>query len=381
MVRRPSPDDLYPHYHQRRRVRIGGGADRGRGVLVCWPELVLGDLENLDDSIVSHIASFLPKKDFNKLCCTSKKVKHMCNHTRGQRELTIVPTCKMNRIPDRIVTSLQHIEFSKRLAVGEITMHLSLGSYPYFNDPPDKTTIDLVQAVFNTGLNTAGSAFEEATKLTIDGNAEWTEQTLETHAPLRCIAQTTSLCCRYLTQFTLKGAGTGVTNDFIKLVVDNCPKLKQLEISKCGYATIEGSGNALQNGTNLKEVVLEDFLIKIPLPSFHMKLDRRNLEQERFKENRLFPLLPTSVERLSVNGCGRWDSPERGSYWRSMHPCILMQFILLNPSLRWFRGNVRKFETLRFRSQYPKLNNPGSTELDLTPLNSIYPVGWGVGPI
>ena len=67
MVQRPSPDDLYPHYHQRRRVRIGGGADRGRGVLVCWPELVLGDLENLDDSIVSHIASFLPKKDFNKL--------------------------------------------------------------------------------------------------------------------------------------------------------------------------------------------------------------------------------------------------------------------------------------------------------------------------
>ena len=288
MVRKPSPDDLYPYCHQRKRVRING-------VLV---EHVLGDLENLDDSIVSNIASFLPREHFNKLCCTSKKVKGMCNHTRGQRKLDIVPTYDMHRIPDRIVRSLQRIEFPKRMAVGEITMNLLLeGSFPYFNDPPEETTIDLVQAAFNAGLNTAGSAFEEATKLTIDGNAEWTEQTLETHAPLRCIAQTTSLCCRYLTQFTLKGAGTGVTNDFIKLVVDNCPKLKQLEISKCGYATIEGSGNALQNGTNLKEVVLEDVLIEIPYPSPMMRIG--NLEEERFKENRLFPLLPASVDRAT----------------------------------------------------------------------------------
>ena len=366
MVRRPSPDDLYPYYHQRKYARIGGGA--ARGVLV---KLVLGDLENLDDSIVSNIASFLPKEDFNKLCSMSKKVKDMCNHTRGQRKLDIVPTYDMSRIPDRIVRSLQHIEVHKRMAVGEITMNLRQGSYPYFNDPPDKTTIDLVQAAFNTGLNTTGSAFEEATKLTIDGNEEWTEQTLETHAPLRCIAQTTSLCCRSLTQFTLKGAGTGVTNDFIKLVVDNCPGLKKLEISKCGYATIEGSGNALQNGTNLKEVVLEDFLIDIPHPSFDMRLG--NLEEDRFKENRLFPLLPTSVERLSLNGCGRWDSVEGGTYWRLMHRGMLMQFILLNPSLRWFRGNLNELETARFRHKYPKLNNPGSTELDLTPSNSIYP--------
>ena len=182
-------------------------------------------------------------------------------------------------------------------------MILLLGSYPYFNNPQDETTIDLVQAAFNTGLNTAGSAFEEATKLTIDGNEEWTEQTLETHAPLRCIAQTTSLCCRSLTQFTLKGAGSGVTNDFIKLVVDNCPGLKKLEISKCGYATIEGSGNALQNGTNLKEVILEDVLIDIHYRNPMMRI--ANLEEERFKENRLFPLLPASVERLSLNGCGR----------------------------------------------------------------------------
>ena len=114
MVQKPSPDDLYPYYHQRKYTRIGGGADRG--VLV---KLVLGDLENLDDSIVSNIASFLPKEDFNKLCCTSKKVKDMCNHTRGQRELNIVRTYKMNGIPDQIVTSLQRIEFSKRMAVGE----------------------------------------------------------------------------------------------------------------------------------------------------------------------------------------------------------------------------------------------------------------------
>ena len=219
-VRRPSPDDLYPYYHQRKYIRIGGGADRG--VLV---ELVLGDLENLDDTIVSNIASFLPKEDYNKLCSLSKKVKDMCNHTRGQRKLDIVPTYDMSRIPDRIVKSLHNIEVHKRMAVGEITMNLLLGSYPYFHDPPDETTIDLVQAAFNTGLNTAGSAFEEATKLTIDGNEEWT---LEFHAPLRCIAQTTSLCCRTLTQFTLKGAGTGVTNDFIKLVVDNCPTQEKI---------------------------------------------------------------------------------------------------------------------------------------------------------
>ena len=162
MVRKPSPDDLYPYCHQRKRVRING-------VLV---EHVLGDLENLDDSIVSNIASFLPREHFNKLCCTSKKVKGMCNHTRGQRKLDIVPTYDMHRIPDRIVRSLQRIEFPKRMAVGEITMNLLLeGSFPYFNDPPEETTIDLVQAAFNAGLNTAGSAFEEATKLTIDGDA------------------------------------------------------------------------------------------------------------------------------------------------------------------------------------------------------------------
>ena len=370
-VRRPSPDDLYPYYHQRRRVRIGGG---GRGVLVCLPELVvLGDLENLDDTIVSNIASFLPKEDYNKLCSLSKKVKDMCNHTRGQRKLDIVPTYDMSRIPDRIVKSLQHIEVHKRMAVGEITMNLLLGSYPYFNDPPDETTIDLVQAAFNTGLNTAGSAFEEATKLTIDGNEEWT---LEFHAPLRCIAQTTSLCCRTLTQFTLKGAGSGVTNDFIKLVVDNCPGLKKLEISKCGYATIEGSGNALQNGTNLKEVILEDVLIDIPYPNPMMRI--ANLEEERFKDNRLFPLLPASVERLSLNGCGRWISGGRAQFWRKLHQDLIMQFILLNPSLRWFRGNLREGERAEFCHKYPKLNNPGSTELDLTPLNSIYPVGSNI---
>ena len=122
---------------------------------------------------------------------------------------------------------------------------------------------------------------------------------------------------------------------------------------------------------NLKEVVLEDFLIDIPHPSLDMRLG--NLEEDRFKENRLFPLLPTSVERLSLNGCGRWDSVEGGTYWRLMHRGMLMQFILLNPSLRWFRGNLNELETASFRHKYPKLNNPGSTELDLTPLNSIYP--------
>ena len=89
-VQRSSPDDLYPYYHQRKYARIGGGADRG--VLV---KLVLGDLENLDDTIVSNIASFLPKEDYNKLCSLSKKVKDMCNHTRGQRKLDIVPTYDM----------------------------------------------------------------------------------------------------------------------------------------------------------------------------------------------------------------------------------------------------------------------------------------------
>ena len=50
-------------------------------------------------------------------------------------------------------------------------------------------------------------------------------------------------------------------------------------------------------------VILEDVLIDIPYPSPMMKIE--NLEEERVKESRLFPLLPASVERLSLNGCGR----------------------------------------------------------------------------
>ena len=310
---------------------------------------VLSDLEKWNKSMLMSIASFLTKKDFNNFCCVSKNLKESINHTPGQRKLDIVPSRDNHGTRNRVVTSLQSLEGAKSIAVGEIVMHLDPERYPYLSvitnvrnvlhiPVPDVISGPITEA-FHAGMN-ASISFPNTDTLEIKQKMGFWFKT----APFCCIAQTIALCPNILLLALTEVSGEQV-DTIIELAVNNCPQLKKLELLKCGNAIFCGSGNALKNGTNLKEVYLEDLLIKMPFPPTNLKDAPKD---PKFAESRLLRYLPANVQKVSLKGCGQYvvgkenkdgtkAKDERYKYL--MSPWIL-QFVLLNPTLLGFRASM-----------------------------------------
>lgn len=310
---------------------------------------VLSDLEKWNKSMLMSIASFLTKKDFNNFCCVSKNLKESINHTPGQRKLDIVPSRDNHGTRNRVVTSLQSLEGAKSIAVGEIVMHLDPERYPYLSvitnvrnvlhiPVPDVISGPITEA-FHAGMN-ASISFPNTDTLEIKQKMGFWFKT----APFCCIAQTIALCPNILLLALTEVSGEQV-DTIIELAVNNCPQLKKLELLKCGNAIFCGSGNALKNGTNLKEVYLEDLLIKIPLPPTNLKHAPKD---PKFAESRLLRYLPANVQKVSLKGCGQYVVGKENKdgtkakdkrYKYLMSPWIL-QFVLLNPTLLGFRASM-----------------------------------------
>ena len=310
---------------------------------------VLSDLEKWNKSMLMSIASFLTKKDFNNFCCVSKNLKESINHTPGQRKLDIVPSRDNHGTRNRVVTSLQSLEGAKSIAVGEIVMHLDPERYPYLSvitnvrnmlhiPVPDVISGPITEA-FHAGMN-ASISFPNTDTLEIKQKMGFWFKT----APFCCIAQTIALCPNILLLALTEVSGEQV-DTIIELAVNNCPQLKKLELLKCGNAIFCGSGNALKNGTNLKEVYLEDLLIKMPLPPTNLKDAPKD---PKFAESRLLRYLPANVQKVSLKGCGQYVVGKENKdgtkakdkrYKYLMSPWIL-QFVLLNPTLLGFRASM-----------------------------------------
>ena len=310
---------------------------------------VLSDLEKWNKSMLMSIASFLTKKDFNNFCCVSKNLKESINHTPGQRKLDIVPSRDNHGTRNRVVTSLQSLEGAKSIAVGEIVMHLDPERYPYLSvitnvrnmlhiPVPDVISGPITEA-FHAGMN-ASISFPNTDTLEIKQKMSFWFKT----APFCCIAQAIALCPNILLLTLTEVSGKQV-DTIIELAVNNCPQLKKLELLKCGNAIFCGSGNALKNGTNLKEVYLEDLLIKMPLPPTNLKDAPKD---PKFAESRLLRYLPANVQKVSLKGCGQYVVGKENKdgtkakdkrYKYLMSPWIL-QFVLLNPTLLGFRASM-----------------------------------------
>ena len=334
---RPTNDNLFPYNARRTIVRVNG----------ALVDHVLSDLETWNKSMLMSIASFLTKEDFNKFCCISKKLKDSINHTPGQQKLDIVPSRDNHGTRNRVVTSLQSLEGAKSIAVGEIVMHLDPEGYPLHSSVitnvlhipvPDVISGPITEA-FHAGMN-ASISFPNTDTLKIKQKMGFWYKT----APFCCIAQAIALCPNILLLTLTEVSGEQV-DTIIELAVNNCPQLKKLELLKCGNAIFCGSGNALKNGTNLKEVYLEDLLIKMPLPPTNLKHAPKD---PKFAESRLLRYLPANVQKVSLKGCGQYvvgkenkdGTKAKDKRYKYLSSDWILQFILLNPTLLGVRASM-----------------------------------------